>query len=135
MVSGHGGQGRSGQSSRVKYCPAVTRQVHRDEAGLRPGQTGSLCVRVCPWGCWLGTGTIHGSFGRQAVVTQHKDSLCEKGESAPVECPHSTMRRALPRVTRTPTEGYKCVSSRTILVMDALLCSVQTSLLFTSFQH
>lgn len=61
------------------------------QTGLRPGQRGSLRVRVCPWGWWPGTGTVHSSCGRQEVVAQLKDSLCEKGESVPVEHPHSTV--------------------------------------------
>lgn len=133
-MSGHGGQCWPGQAPRGRYWPAITRQVHRDEAGLRQARQ-AACVSVSLWGWWPGTGTAHSSCGRQAVVAQHKISSCEKGESAPVEHPHSTIRRALPRVTRTPREGCKCVSSRTFLVMDAFLCNVQTSSLFSSFQH
>lgn len=126
-------QGRSAQAPRVKYCPAITREVHRDKAGLRAGQRGSLV-----------SGSVCGAGGQaQAQPTARVGDkqlwlslklVWERGIST-IGASHSTIGRALPRVTRTPTEGYKCVSSRTFLVMDAFLCNVQPSLLSSTFQH
>ena len=53
--------------TRFRHCPVIIRQVHSDEAGLRSGWEGSLCVSVLAW--------INGAHGQAEKVQKAAMSM------------------------------------------------------------